>query len=68
MIKTLELLFHVRPEAATSAGILAWIIVIVPCLALGLVALLWEGLTFRKLGDIAREEQKAISAVGTADH
>jgi len=67
VIKTLQQLFHVRLEAATSAGILAWIIVIVPCLALGLVALLWEGLTFRKLGDIAREEQKAVSAIDTTD-
>jgi uncharacterized protein (TIRG00374 family) len=68
VIQALRQLFHVRPEAATSAGILTWIIVLAPCLALGLVALLWEGFTFRKLGDIAREEQKAVSAIETVDH
>jgi glycosyltransferase 2 family protein len=65
VIQALRQLFHVRPEAATSAGILAWIIVLAPCLTLGLVALLWEGLTFGRLGDIAREEQKAVSPVET---
>ncbi len=60
VIQALRQLFRVRPEAATSAGILAWIIVMVPCLALGLAALVWEGLTFRKLGDIAREEQRVV--------
>lgn len=68
VIQALRQLFHVRPEAATSAGILTWIIVLAPCLALGLVALLWEGLTFRRLGDIAREEQRAVSTIETTDH
>jgi uncharacterized protein (TIRG00374 family) len=62
VIQALRQLFYVRPEAATSAGILAWIIILVPCLVMGLAALLWEGLTFRKLGDIAREEQKTPPA------
>lgn len=65
VIQALRQLFHIRPEAATSAGILAWIIILVPCLMLGLVALLWEGLTFRKLGNIARE-QTAAPATDTA--
>jgi len=67
VIQGLRQLFHVQTEAATSAGILAWIIVLAPCLALGLLALLWEGLTFSKLADIAREEQKAVSAIDTTD-
>jgi uncharacterized membrane protein YbhN (UPF0104 family) len=67
VIQGLRQLFHVQTEAATSAGILAWIIVLAPCLALGLLVLLWEGLTFSKLGDIAREEQKAVSAIDTTD-
>jgi glycosyltransferase 2 family protein len=68
VIQALRQLFHVRPEAATSAGILVWIIILTPCLAMGLVALLWEGLTFGRLGDIAREEQKAVSAAETTEH
>ncbi len=67
VFQALRQLFHVTPVAATGAGILAYVIVTVPCLALGLVALLWEGLTFRRLGDIAREEQKA-AAVETTGH
>lgn len=51
--------FHVEVEAATSAAILVWIMVSVPCLALGLVLLLHEGLTFRKLKAIAEEERVA---------
>jgi glycosyltransferase 2 family protein len=70
VIQALRQLFHVRAEAATSAGILSWVIFLAPCLGLGLVALLWEGLTFGRVGDIAREEQKAISATETTtiDH
>jgi hypothetical protein len=65
VIQALRQLFHVRPEIATSAGILSWVVILGTCLALGLVALLWEGLTFGRLGDIAREERKAISAIET---
>lgn len=70
VIQALRHLFRLRPEAATGAGILAWIVIFVPCLAMGLALLLWEGLTFRKLGDIAREEQKAAPTVETTttDH
>jgi glycosyltransferase 2 family protein len=67
VIQALRQLFHLRPEAATSAGILAWIIIAAPCLTLGLLLLLWEGMTFRKLGDIAREEEKTVTAAETAD-
>jgi uncharacterized membrane protein YbhN (UPF0104 family) len=66
-VQALQHIFHIRPVAATSAGILAWIVVFVPCLAMGLPLLLWEGLTFRQLGDIAREEKKA-AAMETTDH
>jgi glycosyltransferase 2 family protein len=68
VIQALRQLFHVQPEAATSAGILTWVIILAPCLALGLVALLWEGLTFGRLGDIAREEQKTVSTSETTEH
>jgi glycosyltransferase 2 family protein len=65
VIQALRQLFHLPAEVATGAGILSWVVILAPCLALGLVALLWEGLTFGRLGDIAREEQKAISATET---
>jgi len=58
-ILALTEIFGVAPEPATSAGILLWIMISVPCLALGLVLLLHEGLTFGKLEKIAEEEQTA---------
>jgi len=66
-MQALQHIFHIRPVVATSAGILAWIVVFVPCLTMGLLLLLWEGLTFRKLGDIARQEQKAAPAMEATD-
>jgi len=58
IIQALRQIFHVRTEAATGAGILLWVVVLVPCLALGLVMLVFEGLTFKKLGTIAEEERE----------
>jgi glycosyltransferase 2 family protein len=62
--EALRRIFHVSGEAATSAGILLWVVILVPCVALALVILLLEGLSFRKLREIA-EEQKARSTVGS---
>lgn len=49
--------FHVKPEVATSAGILLWLIIAVPCVLLGLLLLVYEGLTFKKLESIPVEER-----------
>ncbi len=57
-IVALRSLFGVGAEPATGAAILLWIVLAVPCLALGVVLLLYEGLTFRKLGAMA-EKQRA---------
>ena len=59
-IYALTKLFSVGAEAATSAGILTWIIIALPCLALGVVLLVHEGLTFKKLEAIADEERAAV--------
>lgn len=58
-IYALTKLFSVGAEAATSAAILTWIIISVPCLALGTILLVHEGLTFKKLEAIAEEERAA---------
>lgn len=58
-ILALTEIFNVAAEPATGAGILIWIMISVPCLALGLVLLLREGLTFGKLEEIAEEEGAA---------
>lgn len=47
-------------EQATGASILLWIMLTVPCLALGLVLLVHEGLSFRKLEGMAQEEREAM--------
>ena len=56
-IQALRQIFHVRPEAATSAGIMIWIITLLPCVVLGIILLLYEGLSFKHLGAIAREKR-----------
>ena len=59
-IYALTKLFSVGAEAATSAAILIWIIIALPCLALGAILLVHEGLTFKKLEAIAEEERAAV--------
>ena len=58
VILALNELFNVSAEAATGAGILSWILMSVPCLASGLVLLVQEGLTIRKLEALAEEERE----------
>ncbi len=61
IILALTELFSVGVEAATGAAILIWILVAAPCLALGAVLLVHEGLTFRKLKAIAEEERALVN-------
>jgi glycosyltransferase 2 family protein len=56
-ILALTEIFNVSAESATGASILIWIMMSVPCLALGLVLLIHEGLSIRKLEAIAEEEE-----------
>ena len=56
-IQVLRQFFHLGGEAAAGAGLLMWIITLVPCVALGLILLLVEGLSFKKLGAITREKR-----------
>ncbi len=60
VILSLNELFNVHAEAATGAGILVWILMSFPCLALGLVLLVHEGLTLRKLEALAEEEREVV--------
>jgi hypothetical protein len=59
MILALTEIFTVRAELATGAGVLIWVIVSGPCLALGMILLGYEGLTFKKLRAIAAEARAA---------
>ncbi len=53
--------FRVKAEDATGAAIFLWFVMSLPCLALGLVLLVHEGLTFRKLRAIAGAERAATA-------
>ena len=61
IILALTEIFNVPAEPATGASILLWIIMSVPCLALGLVLLIHEGLSIRKLEAITEEEEQAVT-------
>jgi uncharacterized membrane protein YbhN (UPF0104 family) len=58
IILALSELFNAPAEAAMGAAIMVWIIISVPCLVSGLVLLVHEGLTFRKLEALAEEERE----------
>ncbi len=58
-ILALRQVFHLGTEEATSAGILVWVVVLVPCVTLGAALLLYEGLTFKKLQAMAEEGRAA---------
>ena len=61
VILALTEIFNVAVEPATAASILLWIIISVPCLVLGLLLLIQEGLSIRKLEAITEEEEKAVN-------
>ncbi len=58
-ILALTQIFSVRPEIATGAGIMVWILTSMPCVALGLILLVHEGMSFKKLDEIAEQERAA---------
>jgi uncharacterized protein (TIRG00374 family) len=64
IILSLTDIFNIKVEPATGASILVWIIQLVPTLALGLVLLIHEGLSIRKLEAIAEEEEQAVTLEG----
>ena len=57
-------LFSIGAEAATGAAVMTWIMISVPCLLLGVILLIHEGLTFGKLEAIAEEEREAVEEEG----
>ena len=59
-ILALTEIFNVGPEPATGAGMLIWIMMLVPCLAVALLILVHEGLTFRKLTALVEEERSTV--------
>lgn len=66
ILLALEQIFHVPATAATSAAVLAWIVLLLPCVALGLALLAYEGLSFRKLEALTEAERAAMRGGGAA--
>jgi uncharacterized protein (TIRG00374 family) len=56
ILAALQKVFHVGGSAAASAALLLWLVILVPCVALGLAMLAYSGLTFKKLEAIAEAE------------
>lgn len=59
IILALTEFFGVRAEVAAGGAILIWLMISIPCLVLGLVLLMHEGLSLKKLEAIAEEESAA---------
>jgi hypothetical protein len=65
VILALTEIFNVSVEPATGASILVWLVMSVPCLLLGVILLIREGLSIGKLEAITEEEEQAVSLDGT---
>jgi glycosyltransferase 2 family protein len=63
VVLALRDLLRVPAEAATGAAILTYMTVMVPCIALGIILAIYEGLTFRKLRGMAEMEHKELGLV-----
>ena len=64
ILGVLKQLFHVPPTQATSAALLQWIVLFVPCVALAVALLVYGGLSFRSLRAMAEAEHAAIPNKG----
>ena len=61
IILALTEIFNIKVEPAMGASILVWIIQLIPTLALGLILLIHEGLSIRKLEAITEEEEESAT-------
>ena len=53
---------HIPPTEATSAALLLWLVILMPCVLLGLVLLIYGGLSFKHLRAMVQAEQAAASS------
>ncbi|MGH9431456.1 MAG: lysylphosphatidylglycerol synthase transmembrane domain-containing protein [Terriglobia bacterium] len=68
IILALQQMFAAPPSQATAAGILIGAIVMLPCMALGVVLLLYEGLTLGKLKSMAESENQVMAGQKAGVH
>jgi glycosyltransferase 2 family protein len=62
----LKQLFQIPPGSATSAALLLWLVILVPCVLLSGILLIYGGLSFKKLKAMADEEAARRSRVEPA--
>lgn len=60
VIKVMTAFMGIGLEDATGASILLWIALSVPCVVLGIILLVHEGLTFKKLETMAEQERAEV--------
>lgn len=65
-IVALTRIFRVNAQEATGAAILLFAVLLVPCLALGIFLLAYEGLTFKKLGKMTEKERATVEKIKTS--
>lgn len=58
ILAALQKIFHVGGSSAASVALLLWLVILVPCVILGLGLLGYSGLTFRKLEAITEAERR----------
>jgi len=59
VLLALRQILHVPRTEATSAALLLWLVILVPCVLLGVVLLIYGGLSFKHLHAMVRAEQTA---------
>lgn len=62
MLLALKDIYHLPAADAASATILGWVVVMVPCIALGLILVFAGGLSFHKLRVITEEEEREVAS------
>jgi len=68
ILAALQKIFHIGGSAAASVALLLWLVILVPCVVLGLALLAYTGLTFKKLEAITEAETKEDPHAGTLRH
>lgn len=62
VLLSLKDVFHLPPEGSAGAAIVAWVTVMLPCIALGLVLLITGRVSIRKLRVLTEEQENQLAS------
>jgi uncharacterized protein (TIRG00374 family) len=62
VLLTLRQTLHIPPTEATGAALLLWLVILVPCVLLGVLLLIYGGLSFKHLHAMVQAEQAAVAS------